>query len=85
MRYCLLVLILRVLEWGFPFGASTFCKNLGLNYLFLIVVVPIFLWARYIYLLDRQFWAMGRLNLLGGQMNLLGWQMPTQLTCYLPS
>ena len=31
-----------------------------------------------------QFWAMGRLNLLGGQINLLDGQMPTQLTCYLP-
>ena len=35
-------------------------------------------------LLGRQFWATGRLNLLGGQINLLGGQMPAQLTCYLP-
>ena len=35
-------------------------------------------------LLGGQFWAMGRLNLLGGQSNLLGGQMPTQFTCYLP-
>ena len=35
-------------------------------------------------LLSGQFWAVGRLNLLGGQINLLGGKMPTQLTCYLP-
>ena len=42
----------------------------------------------YIEMYGKQFWAMGRLNLLGGQSNLLGGQMPTQLiprelTCYL--
>ena len=35
-------------------------------------------------LLDGQFWAMGRFNLLGGQSNLLGGHLLTQLTCYLP-
>ena len=31
-----------------------------------------------------QFWATGRLNLLGGVKNLLGGQIPTQLTCCIP-
>ena len=30
----------------FSFGVSQFCKNLGLNFLFLLIVVHIFLWAR---------------------------------------
>ena len=60
----------------FPFGFSQFCRKLDLNCLFLIIVVPIFLWARD-NLLGGQFWATGRLNLLCGQM-------PNQLTCYLP-
>ena len=38
--------ILGVLEWGFSFGVSQFCKKIGLICLFLIIVVPIFLWAR---------------------------------------
>ena len=48
-----------------------------------MIVVPIFLWARY-GLMGGKKWAMGKFNLLGGQRNLLGGQMPTQLTCYLP-
>ena len=45
------------------------CKNLLLHRLVSIIVVPIFMWAR---LLGGQFWAMGRLNLLGRQSNLRG-------------
>ena len=63
---------------GFLFRVSQFCKNLGLNFLFLITVVPIFL------LLGGQFWAMDRLNLQCGQINLLDGHLPTHLTCYLP-
>ena len=74
--------ILGVLEWGFSFGVSQLCKNSCLNCLFWIVVVPIFCGQDN--LLGGQFWAMGRLNLLGAQTNLLGGQMPTQLTYYLP-
>ena len=52
----------------FPFGVSQFCKNLGLNCLFLIFVVP------KVINLGDEFWAMGKLNL----------DFLTQLTCYLP-
>ena len=82
ITYCLLSPILGVLEWDFPCGVSQFWKTLGLNCLFLINLVPICCGQDN--LLGGQFWAMGRLNLLGGQINLLGGQMPTQLTCYLP-
>ena len=34
--------ILQVLEWGFQLGVSQFCTNLGLNCLFVIILVPIF-------------------------------------------
>ena len=79
--------------WGYSSGVSLLgysqlCKNLCLNCLFLtqflIIVVPIF-FCEQDNLLGGQFWAMGRLNLLGGQINLQCGQMPTQqLTCYLP-
>ena len=32
----------------------------------------------------HEFWAMGRLNLLGGQSNLRGGQISTHFTCNLP-
>ena len=67
-----------MLECGFPFGVCQFCKNVGLNYLFLIIVVPIFLWARIIY------WV-GNFGQWAGWIYWAGGQMPTQLTCYLLS
>ena len=58
--------ILRVLERGFQLGVSQFCTNLGLNCLFVIIIVPIFSvdkiiywvgsfgqWAGLIYLVDK--------------------------------
>ena len=74
--------ILGCLSGFYPFGISQFCNNLGLNFLFLIIWCPFFCGQDN--LLGGQFWAMGRLNLLGGQINLLGGQMPTHLTCHLP-
>ena len=66
-------------ECGFPFGLVSFAKkNFCLNCL--LCCCPLFCGQDN--LLGGQFWAMGRLNLLGGQINLLGG--PTQLTCYLP-
>ena len=34
--------ILQVLEWGFQLAVSQFCTNLGLNCLFVIIIVPTF-------------------------------------------
>ena len=66
------------------FPINQFSTNLGLNCLFVIIIVPIFFFCGQDNLLGVQFWAMGRFDLLGGQNNLLGGQIPTQLTCYLP-
>ena len=41
--------ILQVLELGFHLGVSQFCTNLGLNCLFVIIVVPIFSVDKIIY------------------------------------
>ena len=57
-----------VLEWGFQLGVSQFCTNLGLNCLFLVIMVSIFFSVGKI-TVGGQFWAMGRFNLLGGQSN----------------
>ena len=45
----LLTPILGVLEWGFPFGVSQFCKNLGLNCLCLIKIGAHFSMGKIIY------------------------------------
>ena len=34
--------ILGVLGWGFQLKVSQFCTNLGVNSLFVIIIVPIF-------------------------------------------
>ena len=67
--------VLQVLDWGFQVGVSQFYANLGLDYLFEIIIVPIFCCGQD-NLLGRQFWTMGRFNLLGGQINLLGGKCP---------
>ena len=75
--------ILRVLGWGFQLGVRQFYTNFGLNCLF-VIIFNAYYFSGQDNLLGGQFWAMGRLNVLGGQNNLPGGQMPTQLTCYLP-
>ena len=59
-----------MLAWSFPLGLVILAKT-KLPQL-VIFAAHIFLWARwFIGLMSGQFWAMGRLNLLGGQINLL--------------
>ena len=58
------MILAPIREWGFPFKVSQLCKNLGLSYLFLIVVVPICLWAR---------WFTGWAILGNGQVEFTGW------------
>ena len=53
----------------FPLRLVNFAKNLCLNFLFLIIVVPNFFCGQNS-LLDGQFWAVGRLDLLSGHINL---------------
>ena len=48
IRYCLITPILGYSSGGSPL-VSQFCKNLGLNCLFLIKLVPVFLWTTLIY------------------------------------
>ena len=55
--------MLGVLQGYFPLGVNQLCKNLGMNYQFSIIVVPIFCGQDN--LLSRQFWAMGKFNLPG--------------------
>ena len=54
-----------MLKLGFSFVVSQFCKNFSLNCLYLINVVPIFLWAR---------WFTGWAILGNGQVEFTGWE-----------
>ena len=59
--------ILGALKWGFSLGVSQLCKNFGLNWLFFIIVVPIFLGGWQDNLLGE--WAI----LGNGQVEFTGW------------